>query len=260
MPEETKKKDEYFEIHIPKTIGRRIPLAVVILLMLAAYLAGLVTTRVYTLYQQQGMVTDARSAFVAYAKTLKLNTKDFTACLQDKKYDAQVNQDLTDGAALEVNATPTFFVNGRMILGAQPYSLFKQMIDQELSGNRSPLTEEEASGAAEMKVGLGHLPLLGDKNAKVTIVEFSDFQCPFCEAFYTDTLSQLKKEYLDTGKAHLAFRHFPIESLHPNAPTAHEAAECANEQGKFWEYHNALFNDQQTWADLPLDATPKNTP
>lgn len=257
MPHHTEKNDEYFEVHIPKTIASRVPLLIVIILMLASYLAGLVTTRLYTMYQQRGTVSDAKSAFASYAKTLKLNTKDFTACLTAKKYDSQVTKDLTDGAALQVNATPTFFINGRMILGAQPYSLFKQMIDQELSGNRSPLTEEEASGAAQMNVALGHLPLLGNKNAKVTIVEFSDFQCPFCEAFYTDTLSQLKQDYLDTGKARLAFRHFPIESLHPNSPTAHEAAECANEQGKFWEYHNMLFGDQQTWADLPLDASPK---
>jgi protein-disulfide isomerase len=126
------------------------------------------------------------------------------------------------------------------------------MIEQEISGNRSPLTPEEASGSAQINVAKGHLPVLGNEKAKITIVEFSDFQCPFCERFFIDTLPQLKKEYLDTGKAQLTFRHFPLTSIHPNAQKAHEASECANEQGKFWEYHDLLFQTQQSWSELPL--------
>ena len=99
-------------------------------------------------------------------------------------------------------------------------------------------------------VATGALPVLGNKDAKVTLVEFSDFQCPFCEQFYTDLLPQLKKEYIDTGKAKLAFRHYPLEQIHPNAQKAHEASECANEQDKFWDYHDLLFKNQQEWAGL----------
>jgi protein-disulfide isomerase len=89
----------------------------------------------------------------------------------------------------------------------------------------------------------------GAKDAKVAIVEFSDFQCPFCQNA-TVTLKQLLDKY--PGKVKWVFRDFPIPSLHPAAPKAHEAARCAAEQGKFWEYHDLLFekSPHQTPEDL----------
>jgi protein-disulfide isomerase len=78
----------------------------------------------------------------------------------------------------------------------------------------------------------------GGKNAPVTIVEFSDFQCPFCRNVNA-TLQQVLDRY--PGKVRLVFRDFPLAQLHPGAPKAHEAARCAAEQGKFWEYHDVLF-------------------
>lgn len=85
--------------------------------------------------------------------------------------------------------------------------------------------------------------MLGNPNAKVTIVEFSDFQCPFCRRFWADALPQIKKEYVDTGKAKFIYKHYPL-SFHPGAKPAAEASECANEQGKFWEYHDKIFAEQ----------------
>lgn len=99
-------------------------------------------------------------------------------------------------------------------------------------------------------VEVGKLPMLGDKNAKVTIVEFSDLQCPFCKSYFDDTHKQLVTKYVDTGKVKFAFRHYPLASIHPNAQKAAEATECANEQGKFWEYHDKLFAVQETWSPL----------
>ena len=90
----------------------------------------------------------------------------------------------------------------------------------------------------------GNDPVLGKENAPVTIVEFSDFQCPFCRRFWIDSFSQLKKDYIDTGKVRLIYRDFPL-SIHEQAKPSALAAECANEQGKFWEYHDALFEEQQ---------------
>ena len=78
----------------------------------------------------------------------------------------------------------------------------------------------------------------GPKDAPVAIVEFSDFQCPFCKAV-VPTIHQVMAQY--AGKVRWVFRDFPIPSLHPLAPKAHEAARCAAEQGKFWEYHDLLF-------------------
>ncbi len=107
-----------------------------------------------------------------------------------------------------------------------------------------------------VNVEKGHLPPMGNANAKVTIVEFSDFQCPFCESFFTDTLSQLKEKYVDTGKVQFYYRHFPLTSIHPNAQTAALASECANGQNKFWEYHDVLFKNLDTWSPQTLsDAT-----
>ncbi|MEK9178197.1 MAG: DsbA family protein [Patescibacteria group bacterium] len=96
-------------------------------------------------------------------------------------------------------------------------------------------------------VEIGHLPILGDKDAPVTVIEFSDFQCPFCKALWTDTLPQIKKEYIDTGKVKFAYRHYPIAAIHPNAQKAAEASECANEQGNFWDYHDQIFKNQSEW-------------
>lgn len=86
--------------------------------------------------------------------------------------------------------------------------------------------------------------VLGNKDAKVTIVEFSDFQCPFCRRFWVDSFPQLKSNYIDTGKAKLVYRHFPLD-FHPSAVPAAKAAECASEQGKFWEMHDKIFGEQE---------------
>lgn len=83
----------------------------------------------------------------------------------------------------------------------------------------------------------------GQANAPVTIIEFSDFQCPFCAKFVKEILPQLDKEYIQTGKVKLIFRDFPLE-FHPDAQKAAEAAECAGEQGKYWEMHDSLFQYQ----------------
>lgn len=101
-----------------------------------------------------------------------------------------------------------------------------------------------------VKVGVGKLPVKGDENAKVTIVEFSDFQCPFCKSYIDDTHSKLDAEYIQTGKVKFAYRHYPLTVIHPNAPKAAEASECANDQGKFWEYHDKLFANQEVWSPL----------
>lgn len=94
-------------------------------------------------------------------------------------------------------------------------------------------------------------PAKGDPDAPITIIEFSDFECPFCGRFNSQTLPELQKEYIDTGKARLVFRDFPL-SFHANAQKASEAAECANDQGKFWEMHDIIFENQRALTNSDL--------
>jgi protein-disulfide isomerase len=89
-----------------------------------------------------------------------------------------------------------------------------------------------------VEVSAAGAPFKGPAKAPVTIVEFSDFHCPFCRRVLP-TLAQLESKYGE--KVKLVFRDFPIDNLHPGATKAHEAARCANEQGKFWAYHDKLF-------------------
>lgn len=96
---------------------------------------------------------------------------------------------------------------------------------------------------------LGTDAVLGDPNAPLTIYEWSDFECPFCGKFYTETLPTLITDYVDTGKVNMVFMHFPL-SFHPQAKPSALASECANDQGKFWEYHDLLFENQ---ASLSAD-------
>jgi protein-disulfide isomerase len=88
-------------------------------------------------------------------------------------------------------------------------------------------------------------PSKGQKNAKLTLVEFSDYQCPFCRRQADVTIPQLEKNYIANGKLRYVFRDFPMESIHPQAAKAAEAAHCAAEQGKYWEMHDKLFANQQ---------------
>ena len=88
---------------------------------------------------------------------------------------------------------------------------------------------------------------IGNKNAKVKIQEFSDFQCPFCHRYFTTTFPQLFNDYIATGKVYYTYYNYPLD-FHPQAPKAAEAALCAGDQNKYWEFHDLLFANQDVWA------------
>jgi protein-disulfide isomerase len=98
-------------------------------------------------------------------------------------------------------------------------------------------------------VGIGEAPVKGNENAVVTIVEWSDFQCPFCSRV-SPTLDQIEKEYGD--KVRVAFKHNPLPN-HDKAPAAHAASEAAHRQGKFWEMHDMIFANQRDISDKVLE-------
>lgn len=109
------------------------------------------------------------------------------------------------------------------------------------SGSSVPVSEDDDA-------------VLGSPNAEVTIIEFSDYQCPFCRKFWSETLGQIKSTYIDTGKVKLVYRDFPL-SIHPQAQIAAEAAECIREKGGdeiYFEYHDLIFENQQTLSESNL--------
>ncbi|HEU5183419.1 MAG TPA: DsbA family protein [Gemmatimonadaceae bacterium] len=106
-----------------------------------------------------------------------------------------------------------------------------------------PVQTARAAPAGPVRANIAEAPFLGRADAPVTIVEFSDYQCPFCQRFFSTTLPALKAEYIDAGKVRYVFRDYPIDQLHPLARKAAEAAHCAGEQGKFWEMHDVLFQN-----------------
>jgi protein-disulfide isomerase len=124
-----------------------------------------------------------------------------------------------------------------------------QVIQRQLEDIRTVLQNRPSqppvpAAVQPSELTLDGATLKGTHNAKVTIVEFSDFQCPFCGRYARETYDQLEREYIDTGKVRYAFRHFPLEKIHPEAFAAAEAVACAEMQGQFWEMRSRLFANQ----------------
>lgn len=97
-------------------------------------------------------------------------------------------------------------------------------------------------GLVDASIDIAGAPANGKANAPVTLVEISDYHCPFCRRHVQQVQPQLYSEYVQTGKIRHVFIHYPIEQLHPDAYKSHEAASCAADQGKFWELHAKLFD------------------
>ncbi len=96
-------------------------------------------------------------------------------------------------------------------------------------------------------------PIIGNPDAPINIIEFSDFQCPFCARFNAETLPLLIEEYIDSGKVKLVYRDFPLHNIHPNAVPAAVAAECADEQDSFKMMHDLIFDRQSEWSNVSVD-------
>ncbi|MBI3183584.1 MAG: thioredoxin domain-containing protein [Myxococcales bacterium] len=204
-----------------------------------------------------------RASLERYAQELGLDVGKFKAALDSGKFRAKVEADSSAGNAVGANGTPTFFVNGREFVGAQPFEAFRGVIDEELKkadqliaagtkledvykkalaqGAQAPAAAPvPPAPAPAAEINIKTAPVKGPRDAPVTIVAFSDFQCPFCSRV-VPTLKQLEEQY--KGKVKVAFKHQPLP-FHQNARIAASASMAANEQGKFWEYHDKLFANQ----------------
>jgi len=225
------------------------------------------------LFALRGRVTRAEAELVA--RELGLDMIRFRADLDAGTYRSAVRADSADAEKLGISGTPTFFINGRPVHGNQPLKVFVDTVDQELARAQVASTEKPADlyealvadgrpiadtedaeheptdldpGTA-YRIGLG-LPghQLGPDDALVTIVEFSDFQCPYCQR-QISALQNARHKYGD--QVRVVYRHFPL-GMHRNAQLAAEAAVAAAEQGKFWAFHDQVWKNfgQLSRADL----------
>jgi protein-disulfide isomerase len=211
---------------------------------------------------QQGL---DRAGLERAAEEVGLDMGKFKASLDSGKFTRRVEEDSAAGMAVGANGTPTFFINGREFVGAQPFDKFKEVIDAELkradeliakgtklenvyaelqkeAGQAPPPLPAAAPQAERIvtDINITGAPAKGPQNAPVTIIAFSDFQCPFCSRA-VPTLKQIEDTY--GNKVRVVFKHQPLP-MHPFAKGAAMASMAANEQGKFWEMHDKLFANQ----------------
>lgn len=226
----------------------------VVLLIVAAFYIGRLSSQVDGLKKGSGSDTTApvgnnqgpaapeRKLDVASmkerAKKFGLNADQFNQCLDDGKMADRVANEQKEGAALGVSGTPSFLINGILLVGAQPETSFDTIIDAELKNGGGPAASKAVGGDGKrQKLNLADGYVFGAKDAKIKMIEFTDFECPFCERAFP-TISAVMKKY--EGKISLEYKSFPL-SFHPSAQKAAEAALCAGEQGKFWEMHDDIF-------------------
>src|SRR6188768_666243 len=207
-----------------------------------------------------------------YAQELGLDMGKFKAALDSGAGKARIQADMALAKQVGANGTPNFYIDGRNVFGAVPFEEFKKVIDDDLqradkliakgtppgqvyaafmkgakaspaAAPSQPQQPQKGPGAGPevYKVAVGDAPTKGGKQPKVTIIAFSEFQCPFCSRV-NPTIEQLVKDYGDDVS--VSFRHNPLP-FHNNAMIASIAAEAAREQGKFWQMHDKLFANQQ---------------
>ncbi len=215
-----------------------------------------------------------RTSLEAVAKALGLSAEKVKAALDGSGDIERLRRDQNLLHALGATGTPTVFVNGRKIVGAVPFEVFQAVIDEELAkaqklvkqGVRpadvyaritekgatapvkiaAPAQATPAAAPKEVKVALRpDDPARGKEGARVTVVEFSDFQCPFCSRA-VPAVNEVEREFKDDVR--VVWKHLPL-AFHPNAMPAALAAEAARQQGKFWEMHDRLFAGQQALSD-----------
>jgi len=213
-----------------------------------------------------------------YAAEIGLDVAKFKKDIDAPETKKQVDEDLDLGKKLGVQGTPNFFINGRPIRGAVPYEQFKSAVDDELLRGKKLMEKGVSSskvfaalmkgegkglgtpvapppppripiGSEVYKIEPGTAPQVGAKEPKITLIEFSDFQCPYCSRA-KGTLDELKKLYKDDLQ--ITFRHFPLP-FHSNAMPAAIAAAAAAEQGKFWEMHDKLFANQNALSPADFE-------
>lgn len=190
--------------------------------------------------------TNSSELFKKIATEVGLDTKVFDSCLLSDKTLVNIQADQKSASVAGVKGTPASFIIGKDGVakqvkgGAVSQSAMEALIDQALGNSISgtPATTIDVTGTLAPITSDDYV--YGDVNAPITIVTYSDFQCPYCGRF-DSTMQQVMKDF--SGKVKWVYRNFPLP-FHDQAQNAAEAAECAGEQGKFWEYAFKLFENQ----------------
>ncbi len=219
---------------------------------------------------------------IDHARALGLDVQRFKRDMDSQGIKDRVQRDMDIAAAIGATGTPAFFINGLNLRGAQPIDQFKQLIDAEISeasranrrgeawlsdrlssnhsqlwgflrggqvpANKPPPPPPPETTVYKVSVDTRIDAIDGPKDALITLVVFSEFQCPFCKKL-EPTLEALMIRY--QGKIRRVFKHMPLP-FHKDAEPAAKAAICAQQQGKFWEMHDSLFEDQQRLDEASL--------
>lgn len=157
----------------------------------------------------------------------------------EKKYSLQISQSTLKLAAVLLIGLIVGYTIGAGFGAAQGEPVGGTSPNSQLAAQQT--AQQGQAQGSRIRVSTDNSPSVGPKDAKVTVIEFSDFQCPFCKRAFP-AVQQMLKDY--NGKIRFVYRNFPL-SFHVNAEIAAEAALCANEQGKFWEYHDKIFEVAQ---------------
>lgn len=200
--------------------------------------------------------SDPNRSFINFAAELGLDEAGFAECVNSNRYSSQVQVDVQLGQARGVSSTPSFFLNEQALIGAQPSEVFDQAITMLLNGESiaaaqpSPPEAQEIEIPTPAAIALGVEDVafaLGDPNAPVQIVEFTDYQCPYCQQHSVETLPRILQEMVENGRVYYVFKDLPLD-MHPEARVAAKAVRCGGEQEAFLEMHDAVFNSQAQWA------------
>lgn len=220
---------------------------------------------------------------IGYAEDLGLDMDKFREDMESDAAKAQIKKDQALATRTKAQGTPHSFINGRRVRGAQPEAAFKKIIDEELEkaketlsaadqkkGAYEKLQEKANKGEAKMIVPEGgdapqkaepakpvdipvadNVPSRGPEDAPVTLVEYTDFECPFCGRF-AKSLDEVLKDDEVASKVRVVVKQFPL-GFHKNAHLASQASLAAHAQGKFWEYHDLLWDNQNALDRASLE-------
>jgi protein-disulfide isomerase len=146
--------------------------------------------------------------------------------------------------AFPQGADPGALLNRIEALENAVQAIQKQLVDLNTSLRGQRTAKSTVEDVPPFILSIANAASRGSVHAKVVVVEFSDFQCPYCKRHAREVYPELLRQFVDTGEVRYVLRNLPIEGAHPQALKAAESAECIREQGKYWEMHDRLFSNQ----------------